>query len=400
MHLKDFRRAGHTPSLVAALVHFDVSFMIWVLLGATGVYIAEDLGLTASEKGLLVATPLLAAAVARVTLGILADRYGPKRVGSISMLVVLAPLLYGWLFASTLTDLLGVGLMLGVAGGSFAIALPLASRWFPPQYQGLAMGIAGAGNSGTVVTTLLAPRIAEQVGWQATLGLAALPVLVAFTVFVLLAKEPPAPATPRTARAIGAILAERDTWKLCGFYAVTFGCFVGLASFLPILLTDDYGLSKLEAATVTAVGAALGSFLRPLGGGLADRVGGTTVLGGVYAVAALALVALSQSPSLTVAVVLFPLAMTAFGVGNGATFQLVGLRFGSQIGIVTGLVGAAGGIGGFCLPTVLGVLHDSFGSYGAGLGIIAIVVTLALGGLGVVRPRWRRAWVAVAEARV
>jgi NNP family nitrate/nitrite transporter-like MFS transporter len=400
MHLKQFRKAGHTPSLGAALIHFDVSFMVWTILGALGIYIAEDLGLSASEKGLLVATPLLAAAVARITLGILADRFGPKRVGSISMLIVLAPLLWGWLAADSLGHLLGVGILLGVAGGSFAVSLPLASRWFPPQYQGLAMGIAGAGNSGTVICTLAAPRLAESYGWQTTLGIAAVPVLLAFLAFIVLAKEPPKPARPLRGRDIRKLLGEVDTWRMCGFYAVTFGCFVGFASFLPILLHDEYGLSKLEAASATAVGAALGSFLRPLGGHLADRVGGTSVLAGVYGLAGAVLLAVSTIPPLNVALVAFPVAMAAFGIGNGATFQLVGLRFKENIGVVTGLVGAAGGIGGFLLPFGLGTLHDSAGGYGVGLGLVGGVVMGALVAIVVVRAHWRRAWAHVAEARV
>jgi MFS transporter, NNP family, nitrate/nitrite transporter len=400
MKVKEFRRAGHTPSLVAALVHFDVSFMVWTILGALGIYIAEDLGLSASQKGLLVATPLLAAAVARITLGILADRFGPKKVGSISMVVVLAPLAYGWLAADSLNQLLGVGLLLGVAGGSFAVSLPLASRWFPPQYQGLAMGIAGAGNSGTVICTLAAPRLAEAYGWQTTLGLAAIPVALAAIAFIALAKEPPAPANPLRGRDIVNVLGERDTWRLCAFYAVTFGCFVGFASFLPILLHDQYGLSKLEAASATAVGAAAGSFLRPFGGYLADRIGGTTVLAGVYGLAGAVLLFVSTLPPLDVTLVAFPVAMAAFGVGNGATFQLVGLRFKERIGVVTGLVGAAGGIGGFLLPFGLGSLHDAAGGYGFGLGLVGAVALLALGGIALVRVSWRRGWAQLAEARV
>jgi NNP family nitrate/nitrite transporter-like MFS transporter len=399
MHLQQFRRSGHMPSLFAALVHFDVSFMVWTILGSLGVYISQDLHLTASQKGLLVATPLLAAAVARVVMGVLADRYGPRRVGSISMLIVLAPLLWGWLGARDLHAMLGVGLLLGVAGGSFAVSLPLASRWFPPKYQGVAMGIAGAGNSGTVVCTLLAPRLAEHVGWHATLGIAVAPVALAFLAFVALAKEPPKPARALTGREIVSVLAERDTWKLCAFYSVTFGCFVGFASFLPILMHDQYGLSKLEAATVTACGAALGSFVRPFGGHLADRVGGTRVLAAVYGLAAVALILVAQIPPLSVAVVAFPVAMMLFGLGNGATFQLVGLRFRDRIGMVTGLVGAAGGLGGFLLPTGLGLLHSA-GGYGLGLTAVALVAALAFGGIWFVRPRWKRGWAAVAQARV
>jgi NNP family nitrate/nitrite transporter-like MFS transporter len=400
MQVKEFRKAGHTPSLVAALVHFDVSFMVWTILGALGIYIAEDLGLSAGQKGLLVATPLLAAAVARIAMGILADRFGPKRVGSISMLVVLAPLAYGWLAADSLSHLLGVGILLGVAGGSFAVSLPLASRWFPPQYQGLAMGIAGAGNSGTVICTLAAPRLAEQYGWQTTLGLAAIPVALASITFIVLAKEPPAPAEPLRGRDITKLLKERDTWRLCAFYAVTFGCFVGFASFLPILLHDQYGLSKLEAASATAVGAAAGSLLRPLGGYLADRIGGTTVLAGVYGLAGAVLLVVSTIPPLNIALIAFPVAMGAFGIGNGATFQLVGLRFKERIGVVTGLVGAAGGIGGFLLPFGLGSLHDAAGGYGFGLGLVGGVALAALVGITIVRAVWRRSWGELAEARV
>jgi NNP family nitrate/nitrite transporter-like MFS transporter len=199
---------------------------------------------------------------------------------------------------------------------------------------------------------------------------------------------------------MGEVLRERDTWKLCAFYSVTFGCFVGFASFLPILLHDEYGLSKLEAATVTASGAALGSFLRPLGGFLADRLGGTSVLAVVYGLAGAVLLVVAQIPPLSVAVVAFPLAMAFFGIGNGATFQLVGLRFRERIGMVTGLVGAAGGVGGFLLPTVLGSLHDAAGGYGVGLGLVALATIGALGAIVYVRARWRRGWAALAQARV
>jgi MFS transporter, NNP family, nitrate/nitrite transporter len=397
MRFSEFRRAGHTPSLAAALIHFDVSFMAWVMLGALGAFIGEDLGLSASAKGLLVAIPLLAAAFFRVLLGALGDRFGPRRVGLISMTVVLAPLLYGWLAADAYGELLGVGLLLGVAGASFAISLPLASRWYPPEHQGLAMGIAGAGNSGTVITTLAAPRLAEAYGWQAVFGLALVPVALALVAFAVLAKEPPAPRQPLTLARARRVLAERDAWRLCGLYAVTFGGFVGLASFLPILLHDQYGLSKVDAASVTAAGAALGSLLRPLGGRLADRAGGLAVLTSVYGVAAALLLFVSGLPPTAAASVAFVVTMGTLGVGNGAVFQLVGLRFAERIGVLTGLVGAAGGLGGFFLPSILGVLRDATGSYGPGLALVAGVAAAALLGTLHLRGAWRT--VVVAEAR-
>jgi NNP family nitrate/nitrite transporter-like MFS transporter len=400
MRMREFRRAGHTPSLVAALLHFDVSFAIWVILGALGAYIAEDLGLTAAEKGVLVAVPLLSAAVSRVTFGVLADRFGPRRVGTLSLSIVVLPLLWGWLGATSMNELLGVGVLLGVAGASFAISLPLASRWYPPQYQGLAMGIAGAGNSGTVVCALLAPRLAEHVGWHGVMGLALIPVGLVLIAFRLLAQEPPAPAQRLTVRAFADMLGESDAWKLCALYGVTFGGFVGLSSFLPIFFHDEYGLSKVDAASLAAIGGAAGSFVRPFGGHLADRFGGTRVLTIVYGAAAPVLLALSTMPSLLWAGIGFPVVMAFLGLGNGATFQLVGLRFRARIGVVTGLVGAAGGLGGFLLPIALGSLHDSFGGYGAGLSLAAGVVAVAFVGVQVVRVAWRRGWGATAEAPV
>lgn len=390
---------GRTPSLVAALIHFDVSCMVWTILGALGIYISQSLHLSAGTMGIVVGTPLVAAAVARVIMGVLADRFGPRRVGSISLIVSVVPLIWGWLAASSVAQLLGVGALLGVAGGSFAVAIPLASRWYPAGSQGVAMGIAGAGNAGTVVCTLVAPRLAQHIGWHAALGIATAPVVLGWVAFTLLAKEPPAPARRITARSFAAVLGERDVWKLCAFYCVTFGCFVGFASFLPILLHGSYGLSKLQAATVTAVGVGLGSVLRPLGGWLADRFGGTGVLAAVFALAGVALVVIAGTPPLGVLVVAFPVTMGLFGIGNGATFQIVGLRFSDRIGVVTGIVGAAGGLGGFMLPTLLGELHNA-GGYGNGLALVATATLCALPVIVFVRGRWRQGWAGLAQARV
>jgi NNP family nitrate/nitrite transporter-like MFS transporter len=232
------------------------------------------------------------------------------------------------------------------------------------------------------------------------MGLAIIPALVVLVAFRVLAKEPPAPATRLTVKAFLEMLSEGDTWKLCCLYAVTFGGFVGLSSFLPIFFHDQYGLSKVDAASLSAIGGAAGSFVRPFGGHLADRFGGTRVLTFVYGVAAPVLLFLSGIPSLTLAAIGFPLVMAALGLGNGATFQLVGLRFRARIAVVTGLVGAAGGLGGFLLPIALGSLHDRFGGYGAGLSLAAVVVAVAFVGVNVVRVVWRRGWGASAEAPV
>ena len=195
MHLREFRNAGNGRVLFSAFLYFDVSFMVWVLMGALGSFIAEDLGLSNAQKGLMTATPLLAGSAFRLILGPLSDHIGSRKTGLIGLVLTLIPLLTGWLFADSLATVILVGIMLGVAGASFAVALPLASRWYPPEHQGLAMGLAGAGNSGTVLASLFAPRFAQHYGWQPVFGLAMIPILLTLVVFFLLAKDSPKPPT-------------------------------------------------------------------------------------------------------------------------------------------------------------------------------------------------------------
>ena len=215
MHLREFRKAGNGRVLFASFLYFDVSFMVWVALGALGSYIAEDLGLSASQKGLITAIPLLSGSVFRLILGPLGDHIGGRRAGLIGLSLTVVPLLFGWLFAHTLSDVVIIGLLLGVAGASFAVALPLACRWYPPEHQGLAMGIAGAGNSGVVITSLIGPRLAQEIGWQPVLGLMLIPVLVTLAAFFVLAKDSANHPPPPTLSAYLGGLRRRETLWLC-----------------------------------------------------------------------------------------------------------------------------------------------------------------------------------------
>ncbi|MBI3249513.1 MAG: NarK/NasA family nitrate transporter [Deltaproteobacteria bacterium] len=392
MNVKEFRRAGHWPTLFSAFLYFDVSFMVWVLLGALGVFIAQDFGLTASQKGFLVALPLLAGACLRLPMGIIADRFGPKRVGAIGLLLTTVPLLWGWLGAASLTEVYVIGVLLGVAGSSFAVALPLASRWYPPEYQGLAMGIAGAGNSGTIIAALAAPRLADYFGWHEVFGLALLPILGALAVYLLCAQESPTRPAPQQFGSYLAVLKERDLWRFNLFYMVTFGGFVGLASFLAIFLHDEYGVSRIAAGNLTALCVCAGSFVRPLGGHLADRLGGVPLLMLLFWMIGLFMLVLSQLPALPVAVLFLCVTMALLGMGNGAVFQLVPQRFRHEIGVATGLVGATGGLGGFLLPSLLGVCKDLFGFYGAGFLVFGLVALAALLSLLTIQQVWRESW--------
>ena len=161
MNIKNFMKSGHPPTLFSAFLYFDISFMVWVLIGVLGVYISKDFGLTATQKGFMAALPLLGGSLVRIPLGLLVDHIGPKKTGILAQLLVLIPLVGVWLFAQTFNNILAFGFLLGIAGGSFAVALPLASRWYPARHQGMALGIAGAGNSGTVLASLFSPPPAD-----------------------------------------------------------------------------------------------------------------------------------------------------------------------------------------------------------------------------------------------
>jgi NNP family nitrate/nitrite transporter-like MFS transporter len=348
--------------------------------------------LTASQKGILVAIPILGGSLFRIVMGLLTDRIGPKKTGLIGQLVVLLPLIWGWRFADDLPQLMALGLLLGVAGASFAVALPLASRWYPPQHQGLAMGIAGAGNSGTVLASLFAPRLAEVLGWHGVFGLALLPVVLTFTVYLILAKDSPEQPPPKPWRSYFMVLQEADTWWFNVLYSVTFGGFVGLASFLAIFFYDQYGLSKVMAGNFTALCVFAGSMFRPLGGYLADRFGGLRMLKILFSAIGILMVGVGLLPSLPLVTILLFLGMSCLGMGNGSVFQLVPQRFRQEIGVVTGVVGAAGGVGGFLLPSFLGIFKDLTGSYGTGFFLLAGMAFYCLMALRSLEHDWRATW--------
>lgn len=390
---KGFWTAGHLPTLVSSFLYFDLSFAVWVILGPLGVLIAKDLGLNAAQKGLMVATPVLAGAFLRIANGALAQHFGPKSAGIMAQITVIAGLGFAWMVGiHSFTQILALGVVLGVAGASFAVALPLASQWYPPQHQGTALGIAGAGNSGTVLASLFAPGLAVAFGWHNVLGLAALPLLVVLALFIFMAKDSPTAPKKTPLRDYLKLLTIPDAWLLMFFYSVTFGGFVGLASSLPIYFSDQYGLSPVNAGYVTAACVFTGSLLRPVGGAIADHIGGVRTLSVVYLVAAAALVAVASGlPTTWTALAAFATAMGAFGMGNGAVFQLVPQRFRREIAIMTGLVGMAGGIGGFYLAASLGSAKQFTGSYMLGFGLFAVLALIAWCGLATVKPRWRTA---------
>jgi NNP family nitrate/nitrite transporter-like MFS transporter len=388
------RTSGHTPTLIASFLHFDVCFMLWVLLGALGVFVADSAGLNAAQKGLMVAIPVLTGSLLRMPLGLLSDRIGGRLVGIGILVFLLVPLFIGWRLDSGVGVYL-LGAMLGVAGSSFAVALPLASRWYPPERQGLVMGIAAAGNSGTVIANLLAPRLAVIVGWHNVFGLALLPLLVVLVLFALMAKDSPTARSDRPMAHYTSVLRQTDTWWFCLLYCVTFGGYVGLGTFLPIFLRDQYHVTPVNAGLLTALAAFVGSGVRPVGGYLADKLGGVPLLRWLLFAIAATYAAASTLPPLPIMETVLVVGMACLGSGNGAVFQLVPQRFRSEIGMATGIIGAVGGIGGFLLPTMLGQMKQQVGSFGPGFLVLALTASaalIALHGLAVGRAGWRFSW--------
>jgi NNP family nitrate/nitrite transporter-like MFS transporter len=399
MSMRSFMKSGHAPTLFSAFLYFDLSFMVWVLLGPLGVAISKDLHLNSAQKGLMVALPLLAGAVLRVVFGVLVDHIGPKRAGIVGQLIVLTGLGLAWyLGVHTYSQVLILAVVLGVAGASFAVALPLASRWYPPEEQGLALGIAGAGNSGTALAALFAPALARTYGWNNVIGLAVPPLLAVLAIYVFLAKDAPDRPKAKKLSEYLSVLNQPDCWWLMLLYSVTFGGFSGLASSLTIYFNGEYQLDPVIAGFFAAGCVFAGSAARPIGGALADRFGGANTLTIVYGVAATALAIASfhlAGPAPALAVVI--IGMMALGAGNGAVFQLAPQRFRKEIGVVTGVVGAMGGVGGFYLASTLGLSKQLTGSYQLGFLGFAALALLALTALASLKSHWRARWPSLAN---
>lgn len=424
MDFKDFKKSGHWPTLLASFLYFDFSFMTWVTLGPLMVYITKELNIPIAEKFTLVAIPTLAGAIIRVIMGISCDHFGAKVTGVVGQVVVIAAIAIVWLFGlDSKLEVELLGLALGVAGASFAVALPQASKWYPPQYQGIVMGIAGAGNMGTVLDALIIPSLAEKYGWQNAIGTLLIPLIPTLLFYVLASKEAPVPRNPVTLAKYKAIFADKDSWWFMFFYFITFGGFVGLATSLPLYFTIQYHVSGVTAGLMVAIVVMFGSAFRPVGGYVADHIGGIRTLlvlfgivsfaylmasfmpagpapenGGTGVVAGWTLAAMPMEAWRAVGV--FSLGVLCLGMGNGAVFQLIPQRFRYEIGIMTGLVGCFGGVGGYFLAQTLGKSKELTGDFSAGFLFFSVLVLVGWAALYGVKRRWRTTWGAVSGAKV
>lgn len=426
-------RAGDWKSLLACFLYFDTGFTAWVMLGPLAPFVSKQLALTPLQSAFLVAVPVLAASIVRVTLGNLFQTMDGRQIALMGIALSAVPSFVLLLPIFPSYDLLLLlGGFLGVAGASFAVALPMAGSTYPPRVQGLVLGLAAAGNIGAVLDGFVFPGLAQRFGWQrataaalpllalagaavflwardasvksgsakralcafgaAFIGLDALVLLVndhalgpAKTGQLLLPVAGSLVALLALPRKYLAMLGERDTWVLMLVYSVTFGGFVGMSSYVSLLLTTQYGISRIDAGLVMAALSFTGAMVRPVGGFLADRISGVrALLVLLLGIAATNFAFAALTPPLGGGVVLLSVLYLCFGLGNGATFQLVPHRFRGKTGLMTGIIGAAGGIGGFYLPVVMGLARESAGSYQLGfltfgaLAAIAFLIVLGL----------------------
>ena len=369
-----------TKQLALATIAFAVTFSAWGMLAPIAPDIQDELGLSNIETSVMISIPVVLGALLRIPLGLLTDRIGGRRVFAIMLVYSAgAALLVG--FASSYAALLGAGFLLGAAGATFAVGVPFVAEWVEPKRQGFALGVYGVGNVGTAIAAFAVPAIRDSAG-QEVAGLVIAAVIAVYAlIWWSLARDLPDREPQR--QPYGEVLRSGwDLYRLSLFYFVTFGGFVAMALFLPKLLTDWFDLSLTDAGLRAAGFTLFATAARPVGGLLADRIGGALVLVIVFVGVGVDAIGLSwqaSDPSM-VPVTIFCLTMAVFlGAGSGAVFKQVPLFFPQATGAATGIVGAAGGLGGFFPPLLLGIVKDATGEFVLGFVFLVAFAWMCAG---------------------
>ncbi|KAF2775494.1 nitrate/nitrite transporter [Streptomyces sp. OM5714] len=371
------------PMLALATAGFAVNFWAWALLSPLGPRFKESLGLTSFEQSLLVAVPVVVGSLGRIPVGALTDRYGGRVMFPLVSAATVVPVLHvGLAGHSSLAALLAGGFLLGIGGTSFAVGVPFVNAWFPPERRGLAIGVFGMGMGGTAISALSTVRLVDAYGTSAPFLITAAVLAVYAVAAALLLRDAPGRAVPTEplARRLASTLRLGTTWQASALYAVAFGGYVAFSVYLPTYLKTGYGLTQADAANRMAGFVLLAVAMRPVGGWLSDRIGPVRVVTGTLVVVLAAALVQSSAPALTpVGTAAFLSLAAALGAGSGAVFALVSLLApANRIGSVTGVVGAAGGLGGFVPPLVMGSLYGTYGSYALGLLLLGAVAAAAL----------------------
>jgi len=381
---------GSQRALILALISFFACFYVWSLFGPLGPKIQHDLKITEVQLSWIVALPVVLGSVMRIPMGMLTDRWGGRAVFTGLMLYTAVPAALIAFFHSGFWVLIALGFLLGVTGSSFAIGVPFVSRWTSPNRQGFALGVYGMGMGGTVVAALTAPTLADRYGLAAPFEIGVVLMLVLGVVFWIMGRDAPTPRPKTTLmEPLRVFVQEPRAWALTLFYFLAFGGFVAMFLYLPKLLVSVYHLQRADAGYRAAGFALLAVIARPIGGWAADRFGAERVLlvsfAGVSVLAATLTGFYTQIAPLTIACLTMAVCL---GLGTGAVFKMVGNEFPKQVGAVTGVVGAAGGLGGFFPPLVMAAVKTAFGSYTLGFLLLAFtgVLSLAVLALLLMRP--------------
>lgn len=371
-------QSGANRALMLATTAFMVSFAVWGVMAALAPTIRETYKLSSFQVGLLLSTPVLLGSLARIPMGMITDHKGGKTF-VVLLAVLSAPLLLIG-FSTSFPMFLAASFVLGIAGSSFAIGVPLVSSWFPPGRQGFALGVYGMGNIGTALTNLAAPSLEQRIGLAATSWCFIPIVLTMAILFFLFWREAPGAARPSLSfhQQVAIFRDQPTAWVLALFYFVTFGGFVGISLILPTLLVERYDVSKPEAGLWAAVFIVISTLSRPIGGYLADRMPSTAILNVVFVASAALAIMLAFEPELKILMATFLIMGAIFGVGNGAVFKLVPTLFPDHPGTVTGLVGSAGGLGGFFPPLVITAVYGLTGSHAIAYMFLSEVALVCL----------------------
>lgn len=363
---------GSTRALALSTAAFSISFAVWGIISPMAQTFKKQFAFTDQQTWMLISVPVLLGSVMRLPLGMLADRYGGRIVFGLLLIFISIPA-YMLSAAHTFGEFLFWGLLLGMAGTSFSIGVAFTSKWFPPEKQGLALGVYGAGNIGQSIALWGIPALALRMGgWRPAYQVFGAVALIYGLCFLMLARNAPVASKPKTFGAMLGVLAREPlSWLLSLFYFVTFGAFVALSIGLPKLLQEIFGLSIADAGLRVAGFVVLATAMRPLGGWLSDRYGGARVLMFVFLGAGILALGLTQR--LMVPFTIGALGVAAcVGLGNGAVFRLVPEYFPKDTGTVTGLAGAMGGLGGFFPPLVLGLVKRWTGDYSLGFVFLSM----------------------------
>ncbi len=375
------RRAGVMLGL--ATLGFAVNFWAWALLSPLAPKLKDTLHLSAFSQALLVAVPVVVGSLGRIPVGALTDRYGGRVMFPIVSMATIIPVLFLGLFGhSSLAALLAGGFFLGIAGTSFAVGVPFVTAWFPPERRGLAVGIFGAGMGGTAISALTTVKLVKAHGMATPFVITAIALAGYGVIAALVLRDAPgriAPTEP-LGRRLAATVRLPITWRASALYAIAFGGYVAFSVYLPTYLKNAYALTLSDAANKMAGFVVLAVVMRPIGGWLSDKLDPARVLVGAFTVVSVAALVQSTTPDLApVGTIAFLTMAAALGAASGAVFALVAQQApANKVGAVTGLVGAAGGLGGFVPPLVMGSIYGGLGSYAVGLVALAVVAALVL----------------------